>query len=79
MLFIELISRTRVESRGIVYILPLGANTPPPHLIEPLSDPNNAVVCATGSISNTCVELNGIPYILPFGANTPPIHLEEPL
>jgi hypothetical protein len=50
-LFVGSISNTDVESKGIPYILPLGANTPPTHLELPVKLPKVVVVLFVGSIS----------------------------
>ena len=69
------ISRMLVELKGIPYILPLGANTPPIHLELVVPNPVIVVVFAVvGSMINRGKLPDGIPYILPLGANTHPTH-----
>jgi len=67
--------------KGIPYILPFGARTPPTHLFVPVSpvivELSYVLVC--GSIIKILVLSKGIPYIFPFGERTPPLHFRLPI
>ena len=70
---------TLVLLYGIPYILPLGANIPPNHLVTPVNPVMVVVsdVFVSGSMIKTLSLRCGIPYILPLFAKTSPYHLLE--